>query len=94
MVKKSRGFRSRTRKKLKREKKRSGITRFLQNFEIGEKVVIHIDPSSHKGMPFPRFKGKVGEVIGKRGRGYIIKVINGKVEKKIIARPEHLRRFG
>lgn len=92
MVKKSRGFRSKTRKKLKqRANYRPPITKFLQNFEIGQKVIIKLEPSSQRGMPHPRYVGRVGEVIGKRGRSFIIKIKNGNIIKKIIARPEHLK---
>lgn len=94
MVKKSRGFRSKTRKKLRqRARKRATITKFLQKFEIGEKVVIHPEPSSQKGMPFHRFKGRVGEIVNKRGRSYIVKIKDGRKIKQIISRPEHLRRI-
>jgi large subunit ribosomal protein L21e len=93
MVKKSKGFRARTRKKLKQKSTRPPITRFIQEFEPGEKVVITPEPSSHRGMPFPRFRGCTGEIVGKRGECYIVKVINFKKEKKIIVAPEHLRRL-
>lgn len=92
MVKKSRGFRSGTRKKLKQKPGyRPSITKFLQEFEIGQKVLIALEPSSQKGMPHPRFKGKVGKIIGKRGKSYIVEIKNGNKVKKLISRPEHLR---
>jgi len=92
MVKKSQGFRIKTRKKLQREARyRAPITKFLQEFEIGQKVAIVQEPSSFKGMPFSRFKGMVGEIIEKRGRAYVVKVkVGGKI-KKVISRPEHLK---
>ncbi len=90
MVKKSRGFRSRTRKKLK-QKARPTITKFLEEFKIGEKVIILQEPSSQKGMPHPRFKGKIGKIIEKRGKSYIVEIIDGNKVKKVISRPEHLR---
>jgi len=92
MVKRSRGFRSRTRKKLKQKPGyRPPITKFLQKFEVGERVLIAQEPSSQKGMPHPRFKGRIGKVIGMRGKSYIIEIRNGNKVKKIISRPEHLR---
>ena len=90
MVQKSKGPRKRTRKLL-RVKERTPITKYLQKFEIGERVVIRPTPSSHKGMPFKRFVGKIGTIIEKRGKAYIVQIKNGEKEKKIIARPEHLR---
>jgi len=90
MVKKSRGFRQGTRKKLE-QKARPAITKFLKEFSIGDKVVIYPEPSSHRGMPFPRFKGKVGKVVEKRGRSYLVEFYDGKKKKHVIARPEHLK---
>ena len=93
-MKKSKGFRRKTRKKLKQHPRyRPTVTKFLQEFSIGDKVVIEQEPSSHKGMPHPRYKGRVGEIVGKRGKSYIVSMrVGGKI-KKIISRPEHLKIF-
>jgi large subunit ribosomal protein L21e len=92
MVKKSKGFRSRTRKKLKQKPGyRPAITKFLQKFEIGQKVVIVPEPSSQSGLPHPRFKGRYGKIIGRRGRAYIVEIRSGDKIKKIISNPEHLK---
>lgn len=90
MARKSRGFRTRTRRKL-RQKVRPSITKFLQEFRKGQKVIILPEPSSHRGMPHPRFKGKTGKIIEKRGRSYLVEILDGNKVKKIIARPEHLK---
>lgn len=93
MVKKSRGFRSGTRKKLRQKPyKRPAITKFLRTFKNGEMVVIHPEPSSQKGMPFPRYNGKVGEIMKRRGRSYLVELTDGKKKKTIISRPEHLKK--
>jgi len=92
MVRKSRGFRQSTRKKLHQKPSyRPAITKFLQEFKEGQDVVISQEPSSHKGMPHPRFKGKFGKVIGRRGGSYIVEFLDGRSVKKIISRPEHLK---
>lgn len=92
MVKKSHGFRAKTRNKLKqRPGVRPAITKYLQTFRKNQKVLIMPEPSSHKGMPHPRFKGKVGKVVDKRGKAYIIEFIDGNKVKKFIIRPEHLK---
>lgn len=90
MVKKSRGFRRGTRKKLE-QKRRPLITSFLREFSVGDRVVILPEPSSNRGVPFPRFKGKLGKVVGKRGRSYIVEVYDGRKKKQVVARPEHLK---
>lgn len=91
-MKKSKGFRSGTRKKLKKNfREKFKVTNFLQEFKPGDKVTIVLNPSSHKGMPFPRFKGKIGEVKEKRGKAFLIEIKDGDKFKKIISRPEHLK---
>ncbi|NPB02455.1 MAG: 50S ribosomal protein L21e [Methanopyri archaeon] len=94
MVRRSKGFRSRTRKKLRKRVRERGMQplgRMMQEFEKGQKVHIVIDPSVHKGMPHPRFHGRTGEVVGKQGRAYIVKVRDGGKYKHLIVRPEHLK---
>jgi len=91
MVKASKGFRRSTRSKLKKKvRQKFKVTEYMKEFKSKDKVVIKIDPSSQRGMPFPKFKGKVGEVKEKRGKAYVIKIRIGKKVKEIISRPEHL----
>ena len=93
-MKHSKGPRAGTRKLFSKKPKERGLppmSVILYQYKIGEKVVIKIDPSVHKGMPFKRFHGKVGTIIEKRGRAYVVLVRDGGKMKKVIARPEHLR---
>ncbi|HUI39652.1 MAG TPA: 50S ribosomal protein L21e [Methanothrix sp.] len=86
-------MRKKTRDKLSKTVRARGISqvvRAIQEFEQGAKVHVLIDPSKHKGMPHPRFHGKTGEIIGKRGRAYLLKVTDGDAVKTLIALPEHL----
>jgi len=95
MVKKSRGFRSTTRKELRKKiREKFTVTKYLQKFRKGDKVCIRPEPASHRGMPHPRFIGKVGIIKGLRGNSYIVKVKDGKKTKEIISRPEHLKIVG
>ncbi len=96
IVKRSHGPRQGTRKKLSRKRRDKGlspITRLFQNFQVGEKVNIVIDPSVHKGQPHHRFHGHTGEVIGNQGRALVIKVKDGNKGKKLLITSEHLRLF-
>ncbi len=93
----SHGMRKKTRKKLSKNKRARGlspISRAIQRFEPGDKVHIRIDPSVHKGMPHRRFHGMTGEVVGERGRAFIVRVSDGvrgrKKTKELFVRPEHL----
>lgn len=75
-----------------RERGKLGLSRLLVEYEVGEKVVIDIDSGVHRGMPHKRFQGKVGTVVERRGRAYVVEIPNGKTVKLITAKPEHLRR--
>jgi len=92
MAKKTRGNRRRTRNKLRKgTNDKNTVNQFLEEFKEGERVLIRIEPSSHKGMPHPNFKGKSGKIVGKRGNAYIVELKDGKKEKSIITFPEHLK---
>jgi len=90
---KSHGFRFKSRKKLRKKIREKGIkiSRALQTFDVGDRVHIDIDPAVHKGMPHPRFQGRTGVVLGKRGRAYLVRVLDRKSYKTLIVRPEHLK---
>ncbi|MBI2547631.1 MAG: 50S ribosomal protein L21e [Candidatus Aenigmarchaeota archaeon] len=92
MVRKSKGFRTSTRNKLRQlPSVRPTITKFLREFDVGQSVAIEMEPSSHKGMPYSKFKGLSGKIIEKRGESYIVAIRVGDMMKKIISRPEHLK---
>ena len=62
------GMRKKTRDKLSKTVRTRGmspVVRAIQDFNIGDKVHVIIDPSKHKGMPHPKFHGRTGEVVGK-----------------------------
>lgn len=93
-MRRSRGFRSKTRYKLKktvRKGRTNPITKKIQTFQNNDLVHIIIDPSVHKGQPHPRFHGKTGKIVEKRGRAYIVDINDGKKSKLLIIRPEHLK---
>lgn len=75
-----------------REKGKLGLSRLLAKYEVGDKVIINIDSGIHKGMPHKRFQGKVGTVVEKRGRAYVLDLPQRKTSKYIIAGPEHIKR--
>jgi large subunit ribosomal protein L21e len=86
-------MRKKTRHRLSKTVRARGISpvvRAIQEFQAGDRVHVIIDPSKHKGMPHPRFHGKTGEVMGKRGRAFVLKVRDGDAIKTVIAPPDHL----
>jgi len=94
-MKASKGYRHRTRKLLRKHIREKGgvppLSLILHDYKPGEYVYIKINPSVMKGMPHRRYHGKVGVVIGKRGKAYIVQVKLGGKTKTLFIRPEHLR---
>lgn len=89
----TKGYRAKTRDLLKlnpRERGKTTLSKILYNYKEGERVVVKINPSVHKGMPHRRFQGRKGVIITKRGRSYVVHMQEDSVTKEIIVRPEHL----
>jgi large subunit ribosomal protein L21e len=76
-----------------REKGKPKLTKFLYEYETGATVIIKIDSSQQKSLPHRRFHGKIGKVIEKRGRGYVVRVAQGNAMREIITRTEHLEPY-
>jgi len=64
---------------------------YLVEYPVGSKVVVVADPSVQKGMPHKRYHGKVGVVLGRRGRGYEVEVYLGSKRKILYVLPDHIR---
>jgi len=95
MTQRQGGFRAKTRKLLRKKPRTKGkvtITRILKSFNIGDKVRILHEPAIHKGMPYPRFKNKVGTIKKKQGKAYLIELKDGKKTKKVISSAVHLNK--
>ncbi len=91
MAQKTKGQRNKTRKKLKKHSRdKETVTSHLKEFEVGEKVNIKIDSAIHRGIPDPKYHGMSGEVIGKRGKSFIVEVKDQKKKKKLTVYPAHL----
>ncbi|TFG10625.1 50S ribosomal protein L21e [Candidatus Thorarchaeota archaeon] len=94
MVKKSHGYRARTRSLMTKKVRKRGLrplSQVLVDYNVGDRVDIIIDSGFHKGMPHRRYHGRTGIVSGIRGRAVQVEVSLGKAVKKLIVRPEHLR---
>ena len=92
MVRGTKGFRSATRRKLKKSvREKFKPEDYVKEFKPGERVLVKIESASHRGMPHPIFKSSVGLVKGKRGRSFVVEVRSGKSLKTITARSEHLK---
>jgi len=90
---KTRGLRNRSRHKLRKNPRQRGMQplgSLIRSYEVGDRVVVSIDPSVHKGMPHPRYHGMVAIIKERRGRGYVVTLREGKKTKALTVRPEHI----
>lgn len=93
-MRRSRGFRNKTRRTLKeKSREKVTITKRLKDIELGTQVVVDIQPSFQDGMPHPRYQGIIGKVIEKRGRSYVLSIKDKNKPKTLIAATEHIKPF-
>ena len=96
MVKRTHGYRYKSRKLLRKKPRECGLrglSRLLYEYKPGDRVVIDIDPTFISTAPHRRYQGKVGVVIGVRGRAYIVETYLGDKKKIIITTADHLKPF-
>ena len=95
MVIMSHGRRAGSRRKMRKSPRDRGkvpVTRYLQEFSVGDKVAIQIEPTAYDGAPHHRFHGRVGDVTGKQGNAYKVSIKDGGKSKVILTRPVHLKK--
>ncbi|HEV2231474.1 MAG TPA: 50S ribosomal protein L21e [Thermoplasmata archaeon] len=93
MVKSSKGSRSRTRGTLTKKVRERGlppVTKFLQRFEVGDRVIVRLEASDPHGQPHPRYQGRTCIVLERVGRAYKLSFLDGGKPKELIANPIHL----
>ncbi len=93
-MKRSKGYRSRTRQLFRKGRKAGGmrpVTPLLKDYHIGESVIIQIEPAEVKGQPHRRYHGKIGTILERRGRAYVVNVQDGGKTRQITATPYHLK---
>ena len=69
------------------------IPGLISAYEVGNTV--SIDPQSkYSGMPHPRYRGKTGTIVERRGKAYVVEIRDGRAIKDLIIPPVHLRLAG
>ena len=91
--KKAKGKRAKTRDSHKRRGVRISVNRIRRAFKEGDTVQVVIDASFHRGMPFRRYQGRSGTVVGVQGNCYRVELQEGHSSRLLIAHPAHLKRL-
>ena len=76
-----------------RDKGKIKIRDYLQSFNEGDKVILRIRPNVQSGIPFRRFVGLSGIVIGKQGEAYKVSIKDMNKQKIALVHPLHLKRM-
>jgi large subunit ribosomal protein L21e len=95
MARRKGGFRRGTRYKFQKDIRQKGkisFREYFQKLEDGDKVKLLAEPAYQNGMYFPRFHGKVGEIMGAQGDCYKVEIKDGGKQKMLIVHPVHLRK--
>lgn len=93
MTRKSKGTFSRRTRNMVRHHKMSvlSVSEQIERFSIGDKVAI-VPKSNYRDAPHPRYRGKIGTVVGGRGDAYIVEVNVMNAKRKLIVLPLHLEK--
>jgi len=86
------GKRGRTRAKFKKKDPKVSVNDVMKEFELGDKVQVVIDSSSHSGLPYKGFQGLTGEVSGKRGSSFEVKLNKGNRKIMVVTTAVHLKK--
>ncbi|MFA4983130.1 MAG: 50S ribosomal protein L21e [Candidatus Micrarchaeia archaeon] len=92
-MRRSLGKMSKRSRSLGAAKRKLTVPGLISGYKVGD--VVSIDTQSkYSGMPHPRYRGKTGPIIEKRGKAYVVLVKDGRAKKELIVPPVHLRLVG
>ncbi len=87
----AKGWRAKTRHKISRKGSKVTINQLLKQIPIGSSVDIKIKAQLQgHGMPFRRYHGMTGVVVGKQGTAFKVSLYNGNQPVVLLIGPAHL----
>lgn len=89
-MKRSKGTLSKSTRRMKVRKTHTA-TDILKSFTQGQIVIIE-PVTKYSGYPHPRFRGRHGKVVCKRGKSYEIMIMDGNMEKILVVPSVHLKK--
>ncbi|MGV8169123.1 MAG: 50S ribosomal protein L21e [Candidatus Nanoarchaeia archaeon] len=76
-----------------KQKGKISLRRYLSEFKEGDRVSLTIEPAVHEGTYCPRFAGKSGTIMSRKGTCYEVKIKDFNKEKILIVHPVHMRKL-
>ena len=68
------------------------LSKYFQELKIGDKVAIVKEKSITSNFPL-RLQGRTGNVEGKRGKAYLIDIMDHNLKKTFLIEPIHLKKI-
>jgi large subunit ribosomal protein L21e len=87
----SHGTRRKARSILTKDNVVRGISYLLHDYNVGDKVIIDVDPREHDTTPHRRFQGRVGVVKEVGRRTLKVSVMFGSKKKILQSRLNHFK---
>ncbi len=75
-----------------RERGKLSLAKYFEELKQGDKIALVRNLSFRPDFP-RRMQGKTGKVVEKRGRAYVVKVMDGKKEKTYIVSKIHMKKL-
>lgn len=66
---------------------------YIKSFSVGDRVTI-VPKGNSKNIPHPRYRGKTGTVVEKRGSAYVVQLRIMNAYRKLVVPSMHLERSG
>ncbi|MCL5430405.1 MAG: hypothetical protein M1504_02925 [Candidatus Marsarchaeota archaeon] len=67
------------------------VNAYVKSFEVGDKVAI-VPKGNFRNIPHPRYRGRIGTVIERRGSSYVVSVKIMSAKRQVIVPAVHLER--
>ena len=88
----AKGWRAKTRHKISSKGSKVTVNQLLKEIQLGSKVDIKIKAAEQgHGMPFRRYHGMTGTVVGKQGSAFKVSLYNGNQPVELLIGPAHLQ---
>ncbi len=73
-------------------KGKPGLSRYFKILNEGDRVSLVKEPSENASF-LPRYQGRTGKIIGKRGKVYIVELKDQNKKKKFLIPSIHLKKL-
>jgi large subunit ribosomal protein L21e len=89
-MRRSLGKMSKRSRSLGAAKRKLTIPGLISGYSVGDCVSID-SQSKYSGMPHPRYRGRTGIIVAKRGKAYVVEISDMNAKKRLIIPPVHLQ---